>query len=115
MPDSNDIDTIAQQVEARKKKEAERLAKSAPDPKRNGVSSKFVRDCLNANELGDGVLYDFVNRDQFIFEPASGCWFFWNGVIFERDVEGRSSAAMEKVVEVYSDYFYNLIQKESDK
>lgn len=53
MPDGNDTDAIIQKVEARKKEEAERLAKSAPDPKGNSVSSKFVRDCLNANELGD--------------------------------------------------------------
>ena len=111
----NERRKLQKEVEARKKEEAARLAGAAPDPKENGVTSNFVRGCLNANEYGDGVLYDFVNRDRFIFEPASGCWFFWNGTVFDRDVEGRSVAAVENVVEVYADYFYDLIKKEQKK
>ena len=105
-------DDIQSKVKARTEEERKRL----PDPvKDHGeISLSFIRDCLHANELGDGLLFAAVNRDSFIYEPSSGQWFFWNGVVFERDIAGRAAGAMEEVVKLYSRYFSSLIQRKGE-
>lgn len=104
-------DSIREEVEARIRAEAEKF-KSKDDS--NELPLKFIADCLHANELGDGVLYATINHNSFIYEPSSGTWFYWNGVIFELDIEGRATGAMEKVVKQYSRYFSSLIHQKEE-
>jgi putative DNA primase/helicase len=65
----------------------------------NGVvSSEFIKQCLNANNLGDGLLYAAVNKDLFIFNVTEKEWLKWNGQHWEMDRHNQSFAAVENVV-----------------
>ena len=109
MSETNDTDAIAQQVEARKKAEADRLAESSPDPKSNSISSKFVRECLYANELGDGMLYAAMHRDQYIFNKSSGEWLAWSGCFWERDDMSLATSAVENTAGRYLEEAARLV------
>lgn len=57
----------------------------------------FVKNCLDANERGDGVMYATLNRGRFLYNttPKDGEWYAWNGTIWEPDANKRSLAAVE--------------------
>ena len=108
----DNIDDIAKQVEERKKEEAERLAKDESDPKNNGeLSSKFVRECLYANELGDGMLYAAIHKDQFVFNKSTGEWLTWGGSFWERDIMNQAASVVETVAERYLKEAYKLVNQ----
>lgn len=88
-----------EQVEARKKKEAEKFAGGSDDG--SGLSSKFIRECLQANKLGDGILYAEANKDDFLFDKSSQTWMTWLGHHWGIDVMDNSLAAVENVSDVY--------------
>jgi putative DNA primase/helicase len=67
------------------------------------VPSGFVRDCLLANELGDGELYSALNRGRFIFVASRDRWFRWAGHHWDIDYLHESLMAVEEVARVYID------------
>lgn len=77
----------------------------------DGISSRFVLDCLHANELGDGMLYAALHKDRFIHNKSSGEWYAWAGHYWERDVVGRSLAAVEAVAERYLKEAHGLVDR----
>jgi len=95
---SNIVD-IREQVEALKKVEADQL----PDPepvktRRGGIDDpKFVRECLNNNERGDGVLYASMHRGMFLFNKIQDRWYRWQGHYWEPDVMNTSVEGVEMV------------------
>lgn len=104
--------TIAQQVKDRVAQEAAQITATGsmggspgpdgrPPDAADNVTSKLINDCLFANELGDGVLYATVFRDQFLYCKNTQEWFEWGGHFWRRDIMGRSLAAVEKIVEHY--------------
>ena len=93
-----DSDDIRKQVEDRVAQEAAHAAPPDEPPK---ITSKFVNDCLYANELGDATLFAALFRDRFLFCKNTQEWFEWVGHYWERDVMNRSLAAIEKVVDEY--------------
>jgi putative DNA primase/helicase len=97
-------DEMRRQVEARVKKEAEDLAAadkkkgSAGGDRRDGkITSKFVQECLYANELGDGMLYAAIHKDKFLYDKSTGEWMVWAGHHWEDDIRAKSLAAVEDV------------------
>ena len=93
---------LRRKVEERRLREAEELeAEKNGDGGDGGLSSKFVRQCLNANELGDGILYAHLNQGAFLFCQNFNHWISWNGNHWEMDVMKRSHFAVEKVCEAY--------------
>lgn len=91
-------------VEARVKKEAEAMA--AADKKKGAaggdrhegkITSKFVQECLSANELGDGMLYAAIHKDKFLKNKSAECWMEWTGHHWEDDIRGKAVAAVENV------------------
>jgi len=101
-PDKEKVEEYRKQVEARKKTEAELVEKD--DPKKE-ISSGFVRDCLNANEFGDGMLFKELYRGKFLFNKAMACWMIWNGHHWEIDYMDAALAAVEGVVAEYQKEF----------
>lgn len=94
-----DPEEIRRQVQARI--DAERaLHPTSPEPK--DITSEFIEDCLNRNELGDGALFAEMFRDRFVFDATGGCWLRWQGHLWERDLTGRALAAVEDVALRYS-------------
>ena len=66
-----------------------------------GIDSRFIRACLEANELGDGVLYGRLQRGRFCYCKSTGQWLRWAGHHWEIDKMDRSAAAVEDVVLAY--------------
>jgi putative DNA primase/helicase len=95
---------IRRQVEERVQKEAEAQAGATPGGKagENGkVKSQFVRDCLRANELGDGCLYAALLRGRYLYDKSSGTWLRWAGHHWGPDIRAESLAAVERVAQRY--------------
>ena len=82
---------IADQVE-------QRAADLLGEEERIQLDDTFVRQCLDANERGDGVLYATLHRDRFLFNttPKDGEWLVWKGHVWENDYTRRSFAAVEQ-------------------
>jgi putative DNA primase/helicase len=104
---TNSTDDIRRQVQERVVREAAQAAAATgagSTPAGNGkpeITSKFIRDCLGANELGDAMMYAHLFRDKFVFCKNSEEWYEWNGVHWQRDVMGRSLVGVEEVVAHY--------------
>ena len=77
-------------------------APAPPDKPEHGLSSQFVRDCLNSNALGDGTLFAQINRHKFLYVASSKLWFAWMGHYWDVDYQERYNYAVENVVEVYN-------------
>jgi putative DNA primase/helicase len=92
-------------VEERVKKEAAALAaaqktKASGGDRRGGdgkITSKFVQECLSANELGDGMLYAAIHKDKYLYEKCSGEWLMWAGHHWKEDLRAKAIAAVEDV------------------
>src|SRR4030042_5576022 len=63
------------------------------------VDSVFIKMCLDANELGDGVLYTALNKKQFIYNVTADDWMVWNGQYWDYDEHNKHLAAVEIVVD----------------
>jgi len=96
---ASDPEAIRQQVEARNQAEAEQYGGGDGDGP--AVDSDFIRQCLNMNELGDGLLYKRLHRGQFLFNKSMDCWMSWTGHHWEVDRLDGAKAAVEAVVEAY--------------
>lgn len=92
------LENIHDEVAARVKAEAEALEGEKKD---DPITQSFVRDCLNANERGDGALFAALHRGKFIYNKTSGAWFAWRGHYWDFDVMGESQRAVEEVAVRY--------------
>ena len=84
---------------------AEKLAKEAaalPLAPQAEITSKFVLECLDANELGDGLLYAALHKDKFVYAKGSECWYSWAEHSWRRDEMDRAIAAVENVALRYA-------------
>lgn len=99
---SNLVD-IRAQVEARRAEEARHLEKpgSKKTPPGGPEDPDFVRQCYNANELGDGILFAALHRGRFLFEASAGEWLAWQGHHWQRDTTGTALTAVEAVAQAY--------------
>lgn len=99
MSDKTDIDAIQQAVAARVAEEAGQLGEDRPGV--TGVSPRFVRACLKANEVGDGLLFVELMRGQFTWNASAGEWLYWAGHYWQRDTRNMADAAVETVAMQY--------------
>jgi putative DNA primase/helicase len=93
-PDSS----IREAVAARVAEEQEKFGSGGGD---SPISSKFVLECLNANEFGDGLLFVALHRGLFVYNSSSKEWFCWCGHNWELDILGEHKAAVETVARRY--------------
>lgn len=54
----------------------------APPP---AVSSEVVRQCLDDNSRGDGVLFARLNKGQYLYNATTGQWYEWAGHCWQED------------------------------
>jgi len=97
----SDIKTIQKMVADRKDKEEQQSALRFQDEYGEDLSSSFIRECLNASEMGDGILYQAVNRGRVVFNKQSGRWLVWKGHHWQEDIMGQAAADVERVCEAY--------------
>lgn len=69
-----------------------------PREERDPLEPSFVRECLEANERGDGVMYAALHRDRYLYNttPKDGEWYAWDGTVWRRDDFRRSFAGVEE-------------------
>lgn len=66
------------------------------------INSEFIRQCLDANELGDAMMYIAMNRGKRLYNQASTEWMRWAGHHWEIDqCSADAMAAVEEVVTQY--------------
>lgn len=104
MSDKTKVVSIEQRVAARIAAEEQR-DKEAREANLDGgseLSSHFVLSCLNANELGDGILFAAINEGKYIYDMSSGEWFSWGGNFWIKDLRAfETKGAVEKVCEAF--------------
>ena len=97
--------SMAEQVAARVAAEEAELAKAGKGAGGNGRGSalgyRFLKECLDANELGDGVLFAAIHKDRYLFNASAQGWLRWNGQHWEVDIEERCLGAVEPVAAAY--------------
>ena len=101
-PDKDALEKIRRQVADRVKEEASTDDDGKPGGDDGGIDSKFIRDCLMMNEVGDGMLFRELHRKQFVFNKTANMWMNWSGHHWDFDHMGKAKAAVEKVVEAYA-------------
>lgn len=96
-PTSNVID-IAAEVERRRQEEAEALAKAEAS-----LHPRKIKECLFANELGDGTLFAEVNRGRFLYAKSLDKWLVWRDHHWSFDTMEERYHGVEAVANVYLD------------
>ncbi len=66
-----------------------------------GVEAAYVRQCVDANELGDGLLFAALHRKNYTFNKTSTEWLAWCGHHWQRDEMEKALAAVEDVAGRY--------------
>lgn len=89
---------IQEQVDERLAQEAAALPAAPPAE----ITSKFVMECLDANELGDGLLYAALHKDKFVYAKGSECWYVWDIHSWRRDEMDLAISAVENVALRYA-------------
>lgn len=87
------VDEVEKRLEEEKKLYAER------QKNRQAVDSSFIEKCLNTGELGDGILYAELLRDQFVYSAISREWYYWAGHHWELDIQDRALYGTEQVTD----------------
>ncbi len=99
-------DDIKRQVEERVKAEAQEVKEETSGDEK--LTSKFVRECLYANEFGDGSIYAHIHDGQYLFNKTAGEWLSWTGHHWQRDIMDDSLAVVEGVSKIYIDEAVNI-------
>lgn len=106
MPDENQKPTeeqIREKIARRREEEGTAGGSSDQGPE---ITPKFVDDCLQTNELGDGLLFSALYRNKHAFVGQAGEWMSWAGHHWKYDIVTTAHAALadvEGVVEEYND------------
>ena len=112
-----DEDVIREQVRDRVRQEEEEAAargESQDGSTEPELTHDFVAECLEANELGDGLIFAHLYRNRHVFVGQAGEWMFFRGHHWHMDDIGEANAALadvEGVAEAYlntSDHYHQL-------
>lgn len=61
----------------------------------DGPPIEFVWDCYQANEVGDSVMYNHLNKGKFVHNTVSGRWLCFLDPHWDLDRDGQALAAIE--------------------
>jgi putative DNA primase/helicase len=100
---SMDSDDIKKTVEQRKKQAA-----GEPENKPPEITSKFIRECIKENELGDGRVFSRIHKDKYVFNASSEEWLFFEGHHWHKDQMYEAAIDVEAVSHCYLDEIFNL-------
>lgn len=93
---------IRLQVEQRIREENEFLPAPADTAAEyEAITPEFVRQCLANNKRGDGILYAYFHREQFLYLKKSQEWYKFSGHYWEPDVFQEYLRGVEKVALIY--------------
>ena len=103
MQDQLTTEHIREQVERRKAEEAAAIPADQETKKNGRITTKFIKDCLNADELGHGLLYAAVHRGRFLYDNTTGQWLVFEDHSWRQDHMNKSLAGVEDVVDLLID------------
>lgn len=89
--------------------------------KKRELQPEFIKQCLDANERGDGCLYASMHRGRYLYNttPKDGEWLSWGGHVWEIDRLRKSLAAVEECAIEYQQQAdilqQEIIEKSIDK
>lgn len=111
MPDQ--IHQYEEEVAQRVEEELEFLADSIPEMDTDSTDppdATFVEQCLNNNELGDGILYARLQRNKFVHVKKRGAkpWLIWRDHSWEVDIMGEHIRAVNNAANTYKDAAFAL-------
>lgn len=115
MPEAPDTSqTDLQDLAAAVQKRADELK---PPVEHKVINPRFTKECLDANERGDGCLFATLHRGRILFNvtPRDAEPYVWAGNVWERDETRRAQAAVEDVALLYqgqADILKDEIQKQ---
>ena len=102
------IDEIRKTVSDRVQEEADLLGQQSEVEASSvgGVDDpRFILDCRNNNERGDGIMYATKHRGKFVYvksrDEKAKAWFIWTGNHWEIDKADFHHAAVEDVALLY--------------
>lgn len=104
--------SMRDRVEARIREEAEKFKDAADGSGKDGppeIDSKFIKACLYAKDLGDGLLFSVMLSGRFIYNKSAGEWLEFSGHSWMRDIRERSLAHVEDVADRYLQEAYDLV------
>jgi len=76
-----------------------------------GITTDFVLKCLDANEMGDGVLFAMLHDGCFVANKSSDTWLKWSGHHWRIDFKGECKDAVEAVAAAYVKAGAELVRK----
>lgn len=99
MTDKTDVTKTTEQVQLRVAAEKESRAgrEAARGEKPPEITSKFVLQCLESEQLGDGILYAALHKNRFVYAKNSQQWYVWNEHTWRRDDMDEAISAVEEV------------------
>jgi putative DNA primase/helicase len=63
------------------------------------ITSNYIKKCLDAHELGLGLLYATLLKNKLVYNNSSAEWLAWQGHTWQRDLMQTAYAATEDVVD----------------
>jgi putative DNA primase/helicase len=103
----NKVVDIRAAVEERRKAEELALAdREQSDVPR--LTSTKIKQCLQANELGDGTLFTAIHSGKYLYNKTLDKWLKWDSHHWEYDTMEERYQAVEDVAKVYLDAAYEL-------
>lgn len=99
---NKNIDTVFRMQEEVKNRVDQEAAAATQKPEEEKITSKFIDECLNKNELGDALLYAELFRDKFVYNKGTQEWLIWDGHYWKLDIMTRYIAAVEQVALLYA-------------
>lgn len=91
-----DLKGVRGKVQARTNKEREKFSSGGGD---TPLSSKFVLECLNANEFGDGLLFCALHKGKLVYNASGKEWLRWVGHHWKLDILDSARAGVEAVAQ----------------
>lgn len=114
MPDQTKDDNKAVDIRAavEERRRAEELALADKEqPEKSRLTSTRIKQCLQANELGDGTLYAHLHRGKLTYNNTVDKWLIWRGHHWEYDSMEERYHGVEAVCKIYLDEAYDLKDK----
>lgn len=96
---TSEIEDLRKQVKERVDHETAQCVSPADQP--DQITPELIRDCLFANELGDGTLYATLFRDKLLYCHNISEWYEWAGHYWQRDAMCHALSKVEQVTSLY--------------
>lgn len=107
---NDNLEDIRKEVQERVDQEAAEYPEKA-ETSNGRISSRFIKQCLLANELGDGILYAAVQKDRFLYSNIAREWMKWEGHHWAEDIMQCALACTEDVVDRLHEETYELTKQ----